>query len=97
MIGKPYGMQWSIEWEDHPKTIAILCTKEDHALMEMLWAVVRKDLRCNVSVVVSNHETLRQPTEALGFKYEYGEGLQMPPTKQLGNNLTIPLGFCSAD
>ena len=79
MIAEPYKMQWALKFEDEYKKIAILCTKEDHALMEMLWAVMRKDLKCTVTVVISNHTDLQQPTEALGFKYHHGQDPALQP------------------
>uniref|UniRef100_A0A061RW76 Formyltetrahydrofolate deformylase n=1 Tax=Tetraselmis sp. GSL018 TaxID=582737 RepID=A0A061RW76_9CHLO len=71
MIARPYGMEWAIKWEDEAKRVAILCTKEDHALMEMLWGVARRDLRCDVTAVISNHTELQKATESLGFKFHH--------------------------
>mmetsp|Transcript_14111 Transcript_14111/g.36215 ORF Transcript_14111/g.36215 Transcript_14111/m.36215 type:complete len:398 (+) Transcript_14111:255-1448(+) len=71
MIAAPYHMKWALKWEDEPKRIAVLCTKEDHALMEILWGVVRNDLRCEVAAVISNHTDLRGTTEGLGFAFHH--------------------------
>jgi len=69
MIAEPYDMTWYLRWHSELKKIAILCTKEDHALMEILWATTRQDLPCEITTVVGNHDDLRPATEQLGYNY----------------------------
>lgn len=72
MIAAPYGMRWALKWEDEVKRVAVLCTKEDHALLEILWAVTRGELAgCEITAVISNHTDLRAATEALGFAFHH--------------------------
>lgn len=82
MIAEPYDMQWRIRWADEKKKMAVLCTKEDHALMEMLWATVREDLNCTITTVISNHTDLKKATESLGFTFHHGM-LHYPLVAQL--------------
>ena len=41
------------------KRVAVLVSKHDHALLELLWTWKRGDLRADVTTVVSNHPDLR--------------------------------------
>lgn len=57
-----------VDWTIHPawvrKKVAILVSKVDHALMELLWRWARGELYADISMVISNHPDLREPVEA---------------------------------
>mmetsp|Transcript_36416 Transcript_36416/g.114933 ORF Transcript_36416/g.114933 Transcript_36416/m.114933 type:complete len:405 (-) Transcript_36416:110-1324(-) len=69
MVAGPYNMTWNLRWSDQKKRMAVLCSKEDHALMEILWASRRGDLPVEIVAVISNHDNLRAATESLGFAF----------------------------
>ncbi|MBC15616.1 Formyltetrahydrofolate deformylase [Pseudodesulfovibrio profundus] len=58
-----FTMDWSLNpvWE--PKKMVILCSKVDHALMELLWRWKRGDLEADIAMVISNHPDLRESVE----------------------------------
>ena len=66
-----FVMDWSLSpvWE--PKKMVILCSKVDHALMELLWRWKRGDLETEVSMVISNHPDLRQSVENFGVPFHH--------------------------
>jgi formyltetrahydrofolate deformylase len=66
-----FVMDWSLSpvWE--PKKMVILCSKVDHALMELLWRWKRGDLETEVSMVISNHPDLRQDVENFGVPFHH--------------------------
>lgn len=46
------------------KKTAILVSRYDHALLELLWRWSRGELYTDISMVISNHPDLREPVEA---------------------------------
>ncbi|QGY38746.1 formyltetrahydrofolate deformylase [Pseudodesulfovibrio cashew] len=56
-------MDWSLNPVWQPKRMVILCSKVDHALMELLWRWKRGDLEADIAMVVSNHPDLRESVE----------------------------------
>lgn len=64
-----YDMQWHIAWAVDRKRMALLVSKYDHALMELLWQVRRGDLVADVPMVISNHEDLRADVEGFGIPF----------------------------
>jgi formyltetrahydrofolate deformylase len=76
-VGARYGMDWRMSFpEDRPKT-AILVSKYDHALLELLWQWKRGELPTDVTLVASNHPDLREAVEAFGVPYHH-----IPVTKE---------------
>lgn len=70
-VALAYDMQWTLTLAvDKPRT-AIFVSKFDHALMELLWRVSRDLLPIEVSMVISNHDDLRQQVEGLGFRFKH--------------------------
>ena len=66
-----FVMDWSLNpvWE--PKKMVILCSKVDHALMELLWRWKRGDLETEVAMVISNHPDLRQSVENFDVPFHH--------------------------
>lgn len=56
-------MDWSLSPVWKPKKMVILCSRMDHALMELLWRWKRGDLEADISMVISNHPDLRESVE----------------------------------
>ncbi len=46
------------------KKMAILVSRYDHALMELLWRWARGEIYADITMVISNHPDLREPVEA---------------------------------
>jgi formyltetrahydrofolate deformylase len=59
------------------KRVAIFVSKEDHCLHELLWQWRAGDLRANIALVVSNHDTLRATVEGYGLPFHH-----LPVTKE---------------
>ena len=58
-----FVMDWSLSAVWKPKRMVILCSKVDHALMELLWRWKRGDLEADIAMVISNHPDLREAVE----------------------------------
>ena len=52
---KPYGMKWSLRDMAVPKRMAILASKQDHCLLDLLWRHRRGELPVTIPMVISNH------------------------------------------
>jgi formyltetrahydrofolate deformylase len=57
-LAQPFDMNWRFAIAAQHKRIAILVSKADHALLELLWRRQAGDLRAEVAMVVSNHRHL---------------------------------------
>jgi formyltetrahydrofolate deformylase len=72
-----FSMQARFFRADALKRVAIFCSKQDHALLELLWQWKSGDLRANFVRVVSNHDDLRRTVEGYGIPFEH-----VPVTKE---------------
>ena len=63
-IGERFEMDWSFWDAATPKRVAILVSREDHCLQELLWRRRRGELDAELVLVASNHEDLRVDAEA---------------------------------
>jgi formyltetrahydrofolate deformylase len=55
VVAKRYGMVWQMHWERDVRRVALLVSKHDHAMMELLWRWRRGELPCDIAMIVSNH------------------------------------------
>lgn len=68
-VANKYHMTWRLSCGFEVKQVGILVSKEDHALLELLWRYSRGALPCKITKVVSNHETLREDVESFGIDF----------------------------
>ena len=64
-VAKRYQMDWHLSYAADRKKVAVLVSKYDHALLELLWRWSRGGLPCDITAVISNHEDLREALKAL--------------------------------
>jgi formyltetrahydrofolate deformylase len=65
-VAERFAMDWKIRWWDERRRIAILVSRHDHCLLDLLWRSRRGELDGDVVAVISNHEDLRHATETTG-------------------------------
>jgi formyltetrahydrofolate deformylase len=70
-VAEPLAMQWRMWDASVPKRVAILVSREDHCLLDLLWRRRRGELEIDVPFVVSNHADLREDVESFGLRYEH--------------------------
>lgn len=68
-VAEPFGMDARLVVDPHPRRTAILASKADHALLELLWRWRNGELDADVRVVISNHDALRDVVEAFGVPF----------------------------
>jgi formyltetrahydrofolate deformylase len=70
-VAAPLGMSWRLRYVDQPSRVAIMVSREDHCLLDLLWRWRRGELVADIGLVVSNHEDLRADVEGFGVRYEH--------------------------
>jgi formyltetrahydrofolate deformylase len=70
-VGERLNMRWRFWDAAQRKRLAILVSREDHCLLDLLWRWQRGELEAEVELVASNHDDLRQPVEAFGLPYHH--------------------------
>jgi formyltetrahydrofolate deformylase len=68
-VGEPLEMQWRMWDAAVPKRVAILVSREDHCLLDLLWRWRSGQLEMDVTIVASNHPDLREDVESFGLPY----------------------------
>ena len=63
-VGRPMAMEWRLSSHAERRRVAVLVSRHDHALLDLLWNWRRGDLRAEIPVVVSNHPDLRPAVES---------------------------------
>jgi formyltetrahydrofolate deformylase len=70
-VGRRFGMDWEIRWWGQRRRIAILVSRYDHCLLDLLWRWRRGELEADIAVVISNHPDLREEALAAGIPYHH--------------------------
>ena len=68
-VARPFAMDWRLAVTSDRKRVAVLVSKHDHALLELLWTWKRGDLRADLTQVISNHPDLRGAVEPFGIPF----------------------------
>ena len=68
-VAAPYEMNWRLSCNHDVKKVGVLVSREDHAMLELLWRYSRGTLPCQITKVVSNHEDLRESVERFGIEF----------------------------
>lgn len=76
-LARRHDMGWRVSYTDLPKRMAILVSRYDHCLLELLWRWEAGDLPAVIPLVVSNHPELRGRVEAHGIPFHH-----LPVTKE---------------
>ncbi|MBS1887528.1 MAG: formyltetrahydrofolate deformylase [Actinobacteria bacterium] len=70
-IGDRFGMEWRMWEAERPKRVAILVSRYDHCLLDLLWRWRRGELEAEIGLVASNHPDLREAVESFGLPYHH--------------------------
>jgi formyltetrahydrofolate deformylase len=70
-VAEPFGMDWTLWDVARRKRVAILVSRYDHCLQELLWRWRRDELGADVVLVASNHDHLRADVEGFGLPYHH--------------------------
>jgi formyltetrahydrofolate deformylase len=70
-VGERFEMTWRLWPADQRKRLAILVSKHDHCLSDLLWRWQRRELDGEIVMVISNHASLREEVERFGLPYHH--------------------------
>jgi formyltetrahydrofolate deformylase len=66
-----FGLSWKLTQAQHIKRVAIMVSKSDHCLLDLLWRQRRGELLMNIAMVISNHPDLAEDVHQFGIPYFY--------------------------
>lgn len=70
-IAAEYGMVWRLTRAAVPKHLAILVSKEEHCLLELLWHLRADGIAAEIALVISNHTTLAPLVAPWGIPFHH--------------------------
>jgi len=70
-VGQRFNMTWRFWDATERKRVAILVSREDHCLLDLLWRSRRDELEAEIVLVASNHDDLRPAVESFGLPYHH--------------------------
>jgi formyltetrahydrofolate deformylase len=70
-VARGFEMDWDIRWWGERRRIAILVSRHDHCLHELLWRWRRGELDGEIVMVISNHRDLERETAAYGVRFHH--------------------------
>jgi len=68
-VAARHDMLWRLQYESHLKRVAVFVSRTDHCLYDLLLRHRAGELRCEIAMIVSNHDTLRPVAEQFGVPY----------------------------
>jgi formyltetrahydrofolate deformylase len=68
-LARRHGMDWRVSYTDTPKRMAILVSRHDHCLIDLLWRWDAGELETQIPLVVSNHPDLASRVENYGIPF----------------------------
>jgi formyltetrahydrofolate deformylase len=71
VVAEPFGMEWRISYADRRKRMAVLVSRYDHCLLELLWRTRSGEFDAELPLVISNHDDLREVSESLGVEFHH--------------------------
>ncbi len=76
-LARRHAMQWTVSHTDAPKRMAILVSRYDHCLIDLLWRWDAGELDAELPLVISNHPDLRERVESYDIPFHH-----LPVTKE---------------
>ena len=64
-----FELEWNLTDQSVPKRMAILASKQDHCLLDLLWRHRRGDLPVTIPMVISNHTTTAEDVRSFGVPF----------------------------
>ena len=77
-LARRHAMDWRISYTDTPKRMAILVSRYDHCLIDLLWRWDAGELDAKIPIIISNHPDLRSRAELYDIPFYH-----LPVTKEI--------------
>ncbi|MEU2424885.1 formyltetrahydrofolate deformylase [Streptomyces sp. NPDC007851] len=69
VVGGELGLEWRLRDLSTPLRVAILASKSDHCLLDLLWRQRRGELPISVPMVISNHTDVAEDVRFFGIPF----------------------------
>ena len=66
-----FAMEWTIRWWGERQRVAILVSRHDHCLLDLLWRWRRGELDAEIVAIISNHRDVEDETVAAGVAFHH--------------------------
>jgi len=73
-----FDLEWSLTDQSVPKRMAILASKQDHCLLDLLWRHRRGELPVNIPMVISNHTDSAEDVRSFGVPFFHVPSVKGP-------------------
>jgi len=70
-VAEPFAMEWSVAYATERKRMAILVSREDHCLLDLLWRWRGGELDADVGLVISNHRVVEEDVGRFGVPFAH--------------------------
>jgi formyltetrahydrofolate deformylase len=70
-VAEPFAMEWRITYLSERKRVALLASRHDHCLLDLLWRWRRGELEADIVAVVSNHPDLARDVAAFDVVFHH--------------------------
>jgi formyltetrahydrofolate deformylase len=70
-LAQRHGMGWRVAYTDQPKRMAIMVSRYEHCLLDLLWRWDAKDLYAEIPLVISNHPDLAPRVETRSIPFHH--------------------------
>jgi formyltetrahydrofolate deformylase len=70
-VGRRFEMDWSLHDAARPKRVALMVSREDHCLLDLLWRWGRGELDVAIGQVISNHPDLAGDVARFDVPFEH--------------------------
>ena len=70
-IAARFAMSWRLSYPAEAKRVALLVSRRDHCLLDLLWRWRRGDLPCQIVGVISNHPDCAEAVAAFGVPFHH--------------------------
>ena len=77
-IAGPFEMNFRLTEAAKPKRVALMASKEDHCLLDLLWRDRRGELEMSIAMVIGNHPDLAEQVRPFGVPF-----IHIPATKDV--------------
>ncbi len=70
-VGEPFEMEYRFDDSERAKRVAVMVSREDHCLSDLLWRWRSGDLGGDITAVVSNHPDHAEQVHAVGLPFHF--------------------------
>lgn len=68
-VAERFSMEWRLRYSTDRKRVAILVSRYDHCLVDLLWRHRAGELDCDIRMVISNHADLEPIVQPFGIPF----------------------------